>query len=103
MENCKMQLLRVKASSKEEFENAKSFGEVYGYATLYNEKMKPRIFSVYIELGQEKVLNQNTNIKSKTDCKKFLKCSVYAAKTDEQVDQGDFIICAEVEVVFFLH
>ena len=77
-------ILRVKALSRAEFNAAIADGCVYGQ---YQGK---RGVYVYAELGPEKEYISSPRDNPNTDYKMFVRCSVFFAKTKEQLFNGDF-------------
>ncbi|MDJ0598609.1 MAG: hypothetical protein QNJ37_07190 [Crocosphaera sp.] len=75
--------IRIKAS-KAEFEAACTNGCVYG------EIRGKRGLYCYAELGQEKNYIRSLNDNPNTEYKIFTGCSVFFAKTQEKLNQGEF-------------
>lgn len=76
--------LRIKASSRAEFEAACADGCVYG------QIQGKRGLYVYAELGPEREYIPSPKDNPNTDYKIFTRCSVFFAKTKEQLTNGDF-------------
>jgi len=76
--------LRVKALSRKEFEAACAGGCVYG------ELRGKRELYVYAELEAEREYIPSPKDNPNTEYKMFVRCSVFFAKTKEQLFNDDF-------------
>ncbi|MEA5510441.1 hypothetical protein VB715_11755 [Crocosphaera sp. UHCC 0190] len=70
----------IKAEFKASCTNGCVYGEMRGKRGLY----------VYAELGQEKSYIPSPNDDPKTEYRLFTGCSVFFAKTQEKLNQGEF-------------
>jgi hypothetical protein len=85
--------IRIKVN-KAEFNQAASNGEVFGECL----DTKPK-FYVYIELGREREYIPKDRDNKGTEYRLFTGCDVYAAKTEEQLDDCDYYAESDGEVV----
>lgn len=76
--------IRIKALSRKEFDAACANGCVYG------EYQGKRGVYVYTDLGMEKEYISSQRDNPNTNYKMFVRCSVFFAKTKEQLFDGDF-------------
>lgn len=76
-----MTVLRVKASCKEEFDDACSDGAVFGTVVT----SRP-IYFVYVELGEERDYHRSFKDDEKTDYKIFYNCKAFYASSQENLD-----------------
>lgn len=73
--------------TKEESQYAISDGEVYGVIKLAGGN---RVY-VYVELGQERPYNRKSNDDINTEYKFFSGCTIFYAKTEEDLNNEIFI------------
>ncbi|MDM9583687.1 hypothetical protein [Nostoc sp. GT001] len=81
---------------KAEFDNAESYGYVYGYI------VRKDIFPVYVTLGKEQEYISSPLDDKNTDFRTFVSCTVYIAETDEELDSEKYIeIIPQIKVRIF--
>lgn len=74
-------ILSLVSVDKQEFNEAKSGGFVYGYAQYGTARA-----SVYVDLGQELKYYKSTKDDPFTSYRLFSRSTIYFAKTDEDLD-----------------
>ncbi|MEH2305349.1 hypothetical protein [Nostoc sp.] len=81
---------------KAEFDNAESYGYVYGYI------VRKDIFPVYITLAKEQEYISSPLDDKNTEFRTFASCTVYIAETDEELDRENYIeIIRQIKVRIF--
>ena len=82
---------------KAEFDNAESYGYVYGYIVR-----KDIIFPVYVTLGKEQEYISLPFDDKNTDFRTFASSTIYIAETDEELDMENYIeIIRQIKVRIF--